>query len=150
VAQPPTPVPTIPDANQPLLDLIGSFNACARAIDTLIDRQTDPYSAECQKLRTKEQAIVDAAADLSAVAMAQIAAGIPAAVGELRKQVDVAKSTLAEIQKATQAVGIVTAVLAAAAGIASGGVLAGVPAISTLAGQIAAAVAQTGNDATKA
>lgn len=137
MATPPTP--TVPDPNQALLDLIGAFTACARAIDTLIDKQPDPYSADCQKLRTKEQAIVDAAADLSAVAMAQITDDVAAAVSDLKKQVDVAQATLANIQLATQAVGIVAAVLAAAAGVASGGVLAGIPAIAALAALIAAA-----------
>jgi hypothetical protein len=137
--------PTVVNPLQPLLDLVASLNRSARSIDSFIDAQADPYSQLCQQLRTKEQAIVDSANDLSNLAIQQITQSISDAVTHLKNNIDAAAQTITDIQDATKVITIVAAVLAAAAGIASGGSLAAVPAILTLASQVYAALATTTN-----
>jgi hypothetical protein len=127
---------TVPDPRKPLIDLVASLNACARAIDDFIGKQRNPYSQICQQLRTKEQAIVDSANDISDVAMENITADISKAIGELQTQINSAKDTLASIKVASQVIAITSAVLAAAAGVATGGFLAGAPAILTFAQRV--------------
>jgi len=133
--------PAIADPVQPILDLVSSLIQSARAIDHFIDNQPNPYSPTCQQLRRKEQSIIDSANDLSELAIQQITESISDAVTHLQSNIDAATETIKQIASTKKAITIVAALLAAAAGIASGGTLAAVPAILTLASQVYAAVA---------
>lgn len=131
--------PVVANPMQPVLDLVTSLIASAQAIDAFIDKQPNPYSQECQILREKEQAIVDSGTALSNLAMQEITRSIAYAVAHLKSNIDAANATIQEISNATKAIGIASALMAAAAGIASAGVLAAVPAIVTLATAVSSA-----------
>ena len=130
----------VANSMQPIFDLISALNDSAEAIEVFISNQRNRDSPECRTLRAKEQAIVESANATLDLAAQEITQNISDAVGRLKSNIDAANTAVRRIDNTTKAISIASTLLAAAAGIASGGAIAAVPAILTLANAVSSAI----------
>ena len=123
-----------------LVTLANSLTAFAAQIDTYIDAQPNPYSANFLTLRTVEGQIASAANQVAGLAIAMLAPDITAAAQDLTTKVNSAKATLAAIGDAQKAMQIAATILAVAAAAATGNPFSAASGVAQLASQIQAVV----------
>jgi hypothetical protein len=104
--------------------------ACANAITAIVTGPSPPANAD--DLRDKRDEINTCAQKVGDAVLSDIDASLPAALNQLKGQIDAATKTLKEIKQAQMIANLAADILAAAAGVATGGVIAGAPAIMTL------------------
>lgn len=120
-----------------LLASAEQFNQSAQAIDDFVSGQADPYSDAWAPLRAHEKTILDSASHMEDLAIDAVADDVKGALDQLNVAVKDATTTLGQIKTAEQALSIAASLASAAAGVATGNVLAGATTIAGLASKVA-------------
>src|SRR5215216_6250952 len=132
MATAPTPAPTIPDNLKPLVNFQGALLDSAEAITDRINLEPDPASTEWDPLRNERDKIIEKAQGLAKDIQNAIDSEMKSALEKLKVEVEEAQETIKKIKKAKLMVNIASAILGAAVGVATGGVVASAPALVTL------------------